>query len=1104
MRRTRYFNGVLVLFITLAFTVWTLLSTSVPALRGKAHAALAESDAKTIVAFHMFGPPNGQIILDASPNTFIDSFGMATMARHFSIGGESYALMINGNTGRLKIHKLAMMGQDLGQITFSIENPLLRCTGAGVAPDGDRLYLFLHNSFLGTILRLPILEGGAVSLNSPVGALDPGWRDKNLFSVFKQGVEWRLFALDTWTGKVMVGDFAGQKISEDTWTSGYTSVDHFYVDKTTTYRLIYKAAGDPYKSPGESGDSAGLFVIQKLSADGLNAGNTQATIIPPVLSPDKGESGWSNLRFITMNDAPTNQKHSVFFYNRETGDYKMIGFDPAVGVLTPPTAAQGNIGPRWTDIDPFSFGIQTRLITLNYEDVKPFYYDEVERMALEIHKRLATKVVGYQFIVSQSGRVIYSRGWGKKRLDLNNNALEQMTTRTKHDLGSVSKMITAVTALKLSTAAGVPGLESIQLNGAIANYLDADDYPSDSWVKQMTVKNLLTHTTGMKVGGCESNPDDLKMDCGNFFAAQQSDSLFNKPTGDYKWNYNNSNIGAARKVIEYATGTTTSEEIVNKTYDLWARDADFNPTELSCQHDPEVYYFAPCHGAENCYDYKDQTWQQSHLIEDWSSTCSAGGWAASSRHMLEFLHAIRYKRILGETSEQKLLTDTEMTSGGAPTALSWEPPWSFGSAKYLGKNGANGDDDTDAAFHTYITRLPDNADAVLLVNTAGVDPAGILISAYAFSVDPASYPLPFFISEDTFKTEETVSKVALNETPTNSIYASPDYVTASRNEDNKLLLTLWDSNIPGNGQIERVEDLVDISIRDVEITDGLEFVTAVRDADGRLRVITWNKSFGLSRNGEAVGDEVGEISVTKACSNGAQGRAVTASRNKDGKLQVDLWEYDNSTNEVTLTDTRTLGAATGITIETLKYVNSLDQDARVVTAMRNSLGRLQVDVWDILSSGQLFHKDGDSFSLVTGAASTKKIAIDPRGAGGDFFDGVGFLTASINSDGKLQIITWKTDAFGNITRVDDYESWQTVTSLDVTRATTAVRYSAPGSSKGSLLLTRWSVTDLGDVSPRPGDTWGGAINQVEAAGNLLTACRNDKDKLVLINWWPTQ
>src|SRR5262245_12469008 len=204
VRRTRSFISVLVVFIALAFPVWTLLSPSVPALRGKAHAALAESDAKTIVAFHMFGPPNGQIILDASPNTFIDSFGMATMARHFSIGGESYALMINGNTGRLKIHKLAMMGQDLGQITFSIENPLLRCTGAGVAPDGDRLYLFLHNSFLGTILRLPILEGGAVSLNSPIGALDPGWRDKNLFSVFKQGVEWRLFALDTWTGKVMV------------------------------------------------------------------------------------------------------------------------------------------------------------------------------------------------------------------------------------------------------------------------------------------------------------------------------------------------------------------------------------------------------------------------------------------------------------------------------------------------------------------------------------------------------------------------------------------------------------------------------------------------------------------------------------------------------------------------------------------------------------------------------------------------------------------------------------------------------------------------------------------------------------------------------------
>jgi hypothetical protein len=172
--------------------------------------------------------------------------------------------------------------------------------------------------------------------------------------------------------------------------------------------------------------------------------------------------------------------------------------------------------------------------------------------------------------------------------------------------------------------------------------------------------------------------------------------------------------------------------------------------------------------------------------------------------------------------------------------------------------------------------------------------------------------------------------------------------------------------------------------------------------------------------------------------------------------------------------------------------------------MRNNVGKLQVDVWDVLPSGQLFQKDGDFFSPVTSAASTNKIAIDPRGAGDDFFDEVGFLTASINSDGKLQIATWNTGAFGNITKVDDHELWQMLTSLDVTRATTVVRYSAPGSSKGSLLLTKWAVSDVGGISPRPADTWGGAINQVVAEGNLLTACRSDKDKLLLLNWLPTQ
>jgi hypothetical protein len=1095
MKRIGSFIRTIIALTVLAFSIG-VLHPWIPSARFTTYAAAAVPNAKAIVAFHQFNPVNGQVVLDATPTTYLDSLSVANIARYFETGGQSFVLFGNGNTGKLRVHRL-INGQDIGPKVFNYERPTLRFSSAGIASSEGKLYLFLLNPFVGQIIRYTIKDDG--SLDAGSGASEPIWKDMSLFSVFKQKSEWRLFAYDPWTGKVGVGDLNGQRIATDNWSIGYTSVDHLYVDDTTAYRLLYKAAGDPYKEPGEKGDDSGLLVIQKLSADGLSGGTTQSTVSVST-SADGKQSGWSNIRFIALTDSLGVPHYSVFFYNRKSGEYMQVGFNEKTGTLGFIQTAQGNIGPRWTDIDPYVYQQQGRLITVNYEDVRPFYYDEVERMGLEIHKRLATKVVGYQLMVSQSGQVIYNRGWGKKRLDLNDDELERMTTDTRLDLGSVSKMITAVTLLKLSS------LGEVDLNAPISNYLDPTDYPKDSWVTKMKVNNLLTHTTGMKEGGCDKNKDDLTMDCGNFFAAKQSEDLFNEATNDYEYYYNNSNFGAARKVIEHVTGVTTSPEIVSKTYELWAEAAfdmlEANAIEfngITCYHEPDVYYFASCHGAENCYDFQDQPWQQSHLIEGWSTSCSAGTWAGSSRNMLEFLNAIRYSRILGDSPEQKMLTDTEMTSGGEPTALSWEQPWIFGSDKYLGKNGAKGDDDSEAAFHTYITRLPDNADAVLLVNTAGVDPSNLLLSAYVFGLDPA-LPMPVFNSEDEFKTGDVATTIALNETDTNSIYTTGDYVTAAVT-DGKLSLTLWDVHNPGDGQIERKEEVKDdLSIKDVRITDGPDFVTAVRDNSDRLRVIAWAKPFGLQRYGEAKGDEVKQISVTKACSDALRGRAVTAVRNKDDKLQLDVWEYDNSANTVKRTDTLTLGPVTlGVTIETLKYVNSLTQKARVVTAMRNANGKLQVDVFDVLSTGQLVHKDGDSFGTVTAANTKSRIAIDPRGAGSDFFKGIGFLTASINDVGNLEVITWKTDAFGNITKVKDVTSMQIATSVDVTRATTVAR-----SDGGYLLMTKWKIDDLGNISALKADTKGAAINQVVAAGNVVTAYRDTNDKLYLVNWWQMQ
>lgn len=75
------------------------------------------------------------------------------------------------------------------------------------------------------------------------------WKDKNLFSLYYFNGDYYMFGLDTWTGNAVAYTFYGQKVGEDNWTRGWTSVDHLAVGGIT-YRLLYKAAGDPRKGPG--------------------------------------------------------------------------------------------------------------------------------------------------------------------------------------------------------------------------------------------------------------------------------------------------------------------------------------------------------------------------------------------------------------------------------------------------------------------------------------------------------------------------------------------------------------------------------------------------------------------------------------------------------------------------------------------------------------------------------------------------------------------------------------------------------------------------------------------------------------------------------------
>ena len=645
-----------------------------------------------------------------------------------NILNQTFMFLINGNTGRAKIHMLNGDGTPGSVPWQSAPSPVFRCTSAELVRTGGVTYLFMHDSFIGQVRKLRMNEDGSPNIGSMIITTHNDWKDKNLFSLYSFNGAYYLLGCDTYTGAVVAYSINNQKIAASTWTRGWTSVDHLETGGVT-YRTLYKAAGDPHKKPGESGDQAGRFLVQKVAANGVDFENIYDS---PLLS------NYSTVRFATIPDGGGGWKHMIFFYNRSSGLYFMYGFDAQQGLG--PFAAVGHVDNDeaqnlpYVDVEPYTVSGQTYMAFIKDDDSEPFNYDRVEKMAHTIHDGLVNEAVGYQIMVAQSGRVIYSRAWGKSKLSNVPAEEVNMTPRTRFNLGSVSKMITTMTVLKLADNGVIPDIEGDK----IIQHLNPMKYPANNlhqWVQDRPVINLLTHTSGLdeKQGGTCSKEPGNKMDCTNFFSTTPQLPC-DGPGEECNRNYNNYNTNAARIVIESKTGAESSEEIVAKTRELWAYT--INLGGINCVPDAGVSYFGKCNGAPDCFSFNGQLWRQMETDGTASESCSAGGWNATAYEMIEFLAGIRYKKLLVSPHLNELLTSTTMSdlSGSeGSTALGWEKPWSANGVPSLGKNG--GWSQNGIGFKAYITRLPNNCDAVVLVNTAAdVGVTELVQNAYNLAV----------------------------------------------------------------------------------------------------------------------------------------------------------------------------------------------------------------------------------------------------------------------------------------------------------------------------------------------------------------------------------
>lgn len=229
---------------------------------------------------------------------------------------------------------------------------------------------------------------------------------------------------------------------------------------------------------------------------------------------------------------------------------------------------------------------------------------------------------------------------------------------------------------------------------------------------------------------------------------------------------------------------------------------------------------------------------------------------------------------------------------------------------------------------------------------------------------------------------------------------------------------------------------------------------------------------------------------------------ITAMKNGSNNLELIGW---------TLRDTTLTRAATALA-GTVSEVALTIVGQRAVTAVRDGSGKLLLISWNCSSQLTSITRAGDSSASHTGAADL----IGITSAMTEFGQPV-VVTALRNGSGNLELISWRLEANGTVTRLGDSGSQAgavnsvAVVALGGNLVVTAVQTShSIAHAHGNLKLIAWQISQNGAKITRIGDEnhlfgEAGEVSEVAMTNmsgfqGVLTAVKNGSGNLELIAW----
>ncbi len=314
------------------------------------------------------------------------------------------------------------------------------------------------------------------------------------------------------------------------------------------------------------------------------------------------------------------------------------------------------------------------------------YADNVDDyMKAEMRQR---NVPGAAVAVVRNGKIVKAEGYGLASVEFNIPA----TKETVFEIGSVSKQITAAAIMLLAEDG------KINTDAKISEYLPNTP---ESW-KNVTVRNLLTHTSGIKsytgiATGFELTKR-LKRD--QFIKAIGAYPL--EFTPGERYNYSNSGYNLLGFIIESVTG---------KSYWDFVRERIFRPLGMNStfDRDPQFVIKNRATGYE---------WENNRLFGrdyDLTDVFSAGAIVSTVVDLTKWDAALRNETLLKRTSIEKMWTPFVLNDGKSN-------PYGFGfnTADFRGRRLISHGGQT-AGFAANISRfVSDDLTVIVLTNLGDI------------------------------------------------------------------------------------------------------------------------------------------------------------------------------------------------------------------------------------------------------------------------------------------------------------------------------------------------------------------------------------------------